>query len=317
MFDNLKSSPVPTSGGSLESIEAALLQLLAAVRSQGDGLFVSKISPRHGGRAVTVADLCNEFLISKARAGRSDNYLGLLVKELRSFSKHRASRAVASVSSSEIESWLHSNNWSPRTQKGRLLTLRTLLAWAVTRGELVINPALGVDVPTQSNEPPGIHTPEETKIVLEAARKIDLNAMRCFSIRYFAGLRTSEAVALEEKEIGENYIEVTAAKSKTRRRRLVTIQPNLRAWLALGGVLPLNQVHNRLRAVTRQAGVPWPKNVCRHSFVSYHLAKFQNAGKTALEAGHTEQMLFAHYREIVTSDSAREFFEILPAQDSI
>jgi integrase len=167
-------------------------------------------------------------------------------------------------------------------------------------------------MPTLENDPPGIHTPAEVATVLEAARKIDINAMRCFAIRYFAGLRTSEAVNLQETEIGARFIEVTAAKSKTRRRRLVTVQPALSAWLALGGELPLRQVANRLRAVTLAAAVPWPHNATRHSFVTYHLAAFENAGKTALEAGHTEQILFNHYREIVKPEVAAAFWAIRP-----
>ena len=62
------------------------------------------------------------------------------------------------------------------------------------------------------------------------------------------------------------------------------------------------------------SGLPWPHNVTRHTFVSYHLAGGENAAKTALEAGHTEQMLFAHYRELVTPEAAAEFFAIFPSQ---
>jgi site-specific recombinase XerC len=298
----------------LQQIEAAALQLLSAVRQAGNGSFSSNTIPLRPARLPTVADLCNAFLLAKARAGRSARYLRLLRTEIYSFAKGRERRAAESVSSAEIESWLHSQHWAARTQRGRLMTVRNLFAWCVTRSELAANPALGVDMPFDDSDtaPPGIHTPDEARAVLIAARDTDLNAMRCLAVRYFAGLRTTEACALEEKEIHEEFIEVTAAKSKTRRRRLVTIQPNLRAWLALGGVLPLRQVNNRLRAVVTAAGQPWPHNVTRHSFVSYHLAKFQNAGKTALEAGHTERMLFAHYRELVTSQAANDFWEIRP-----
>jgi hypothetical protein len=90
----------------------------------------------------------------------------------------------------------------------------------------------------------------------------------------------------------------------------------LRAWLALGGALPLHDVNNRMRWFTaglrEKHGIAWPRNVTRHCFVSYHLAGFQNAGKTALEAGHSEQMLFAHYRELVTPEAAAEYWNILP-----
>ena len=41
-------------------------------------------------------------------------------------------------------------------------------------------------------------------------------------------------------------------------------------------------------------------------------ARWRNAAKTALLAGHTEQTLFAHYREVVTSSAARSFWAILP-----
>ena len=172
--------------------------------------------------------------------------------------------------------------------------------------------SLSLSIHNYHNVAPEIHSPSQVRHILETARRMDLNAMRCLAVKYFAGLRTSEATALEEKEIGERFIEVTAVKAKTRRRRLVTIQPALAAWLKFGGELPFRQVNNRLRAVYAAAGIFCPRNVARHSFVSYHLAAFHSAGKTALEAGHTEAMLFAHYREIVTPDQAAEFWAIFP-----
>ena len=299
----------PTSGGT-EQIEALLVQLLAAVRQTPS---FSHQAPAAGNtRPVTVADLCNQFITAKYNASRSDNYIGLLIKELRSFANGREGRAAASVSAEEIERWLHGQKWADYTKRGRLITVKNLFAWAVRRGALPANPALGVDLPRVISEPPGIHTPETVSHVLETARRVDINVMRCLAVRYFGGLRTSEAVNLDEAEIGDRFIEITAAKAKTRQRRLVTIEPALTAWLKIGGRLPLKQVHNRLRAVVVAAGVEWPHNAPRHSFVSYHLAQFQNAGRTALEAGHTEQILFNNYREIVKPDQAAAFWAIRP-----
>lgn len=307
-----KISEANANNDSQAQLEALLKQLLAAVKQNGNGSHAPQISPLRADTSVTVIELCNQFLLSKFRAGRCATYLAVLLKQLRQFSHGREFRFASSVTAAEIESWLHGKGWSPRTVKNHLYTVRTLFNWGIKRGDLVANPAQGVDVPTQSNEPPGIHTPEQVQKVLEAARSHDLNTMRCLAIRYFAGLRTSEAAALEEKEIGETYIEVTAKKAKTRRRRLVTIQPNLRAWLDLGGVLPLRTVNDKFRVIPPLAGVPWPKNAPRHSFVSYHLASWNNAGKTALEAGHTEQILFSNYREIVTPEAAQAFWNIRP-----
>ena len=68
----------------------------------------------------------------------------------------------------------------------------------------------------------------------------------------------------------------------------------------------------KFTAALKAQNIDWPNNVTRHSFVSYHLAAGENAGKTALEAGHSEQMLFAHYRELVTPEEAKAFWAIVP-----
>jgi hypothetical protein len=41
---------------------------------------------------------------------------------------------------------------------------------------------------------------------------------------------------------------------------------------------------------------------------------WRSASQTALEAGHTEVVLFRHYREVVTPDQAAEFWAVLPAK---
>jgi hypothetical protein len=49
----------------------------------------------------------------------------------------------------------------------------------------------------------------------------------------------------------------------------------------------------------------------RHSYVSYHYA-IHGAAATAREAGHSEQVLFQHYRALVTPEDARKFWELRP-----
>lgn len=195
--------------------------------------------------------------------------------------------------------------------------VRTMFNFAVRRGLVGHNPANAVELPAFDPPPPSIHTPGQVTAVLEFARDWDLNLCRCLAVRYFAGLRSSEADRLREDQIKAGHVEVTAANAKTRKRRLVTVQPALRSWLDLGGSLNFGDRSNRWRlfvaAMTGKTGVPWPHNVTRHCFVSYHLAEWRNAAETALEAGHTEQMLFAHYREIVTKEAAAQFWKILPS----
>lgn len=274
------------------------------------------VTLRSSNSDYSVGEAVKEFLFAKARAGRSDRYLQALRVSLFSFRNARSTRPLSSITVTELETWLMKNNWAPRTQRGYLSDVSVLYNFCIRRGLTNHNPAAAVELPELEDQPPQIHTPDQVRTVLEFARERDLNLCRSLAVRYFAGLRSSEAARLQEKEIRASFIEVTAAKSKTRRRRLVSAQENLKAWLALGGELPLTDLNNRMRwfnvALLKKHGIPWAHNVTRHSFVSYHLAQFGNAGKTALEAGHSEQMLFAHYRELVTPEAASEYWRIVP-----
>ena len=42
------------------------------------------------------------------------------------------------------------------------------------------------------------------------------------------------------------------------------------------------------------------------------MALTHDAAKTALEAGNSPQMIFKHYRELVTEDEAKAWFTVLP-----
>jgi integrase len=121
--------------------------------------------------------------------------------------------------------------------------------------------------------------------------------------------------------LDRRFIEVAAKKTKTAQRRLVKIPENLHAWLApfalaSGPVAPLASTYQwHFRKAACAAGITrWPHNGLRHSFASYFLADTQDAGKTALQLGHTEsRTLFAHYRELVKPEDAKAYWKIFPA----
>mgnify|MGYP001604949138 FL=1 len=297
------------------------LQILAGVQSGGRDFSACALPSLY--RPFTVSKLFNEFYEVKDRTGRSDRYLRALKYSLKKFLRKYGSWTIDQITFREIEQWLFTLHVRARTMHGYLGDLRTLFSFAVKRGYLEKNPALGVEIPIIKTEPVKIHDPDTVRKVLGFARRYDADICRALALRYFAGLRTAEIERMDDDLIGETYIEVTAAVAKggrARKRRIVTIQPCLRAWLALGGRLPAPpQNGRRMLEFMRNlnaSGIDWPHNVTRHSFCSYHLAKFQNAGKTALEAGHTEQMLFAHYRELVPPARVEEYFSIFPRQSA-
>jgi integrase/recombinase XerC len=311
-------SPAASLVSSLAQAAQALAQIASAL-ARPEGIPPASVLAMPGAPAgpagVSVVETCNDLLVTKAKAGRTDKHLANLRRSMSWFCAGRAYQSLSAVTPADVEAWLDALPYAPKTRKNALNDVRSLFNFALRRGMIGFNPAAGVEAPRLTNAPPEVHTPEQTALVLETARRMDIDLCRCLAIRYFAGLRTSEAAALEEKEIllEQGLIEVSAAKAKTRRRRLVTIEPNLRAWLALGGRLPLRDKNTRFWRLVKAAGVPWPHNAPRHSFCSYHLALYENAARTALQAGHSEEMLFRNYRALVTQEAARRFFALRPA----
>src|SRR5262249_61766831 len=138
----------------------------------------------------------------------------------------------------------------------------------------------------------------------------------------FAGLRRAEIERLDWSEIDfeDGLIKVAGEKSKTKQKRFVTMQPNLREWLLpvrkhKGSVTP-DEFRKRFDAARAAAGIAdWPDNALRHSFASYHLAHFKNAADTALQLGHHDSRItFAHYRELVRPKEAERYWKIKPAK---
>lgn len=309
-------------------LSEALIALAAAVNAlavaaQGKNLISSQpptqtVAPHPANNSrirYSVTELISEFLRAKARIGSSDRYLRQLRVTLKAFAAGRGNKDLENITPGEIEKFISNHNWSVRTRRSYLNDVKNLLGFAVRRDYLVKNPALGVELPA-ANGATGeiaIHTPEEVAQVLEHARRANLSVCRLLAIRYFCGVRSAEAKRLCEKDLklDQSLVEVTAMNSKTRSRRLITIQPNLHKWLALGGELgPVGDM--TIRKVIAGAGVKWRHNVTRHSFVSYHLARFGSSAKTAMEAGHSEAMLFRHYRALVTPAQGEVYWQIVP-----
>ena len=140
----------------------------------------------------------------------------------------------------------------------------------------------------------------------------------------FAGLRHAELMRLDwsDVKLAQSTIVVSAKAAKTAQRRTVPIQPNLQKWLAplarLSGALfkgDGSRFLNHVTSVARACEFPWPHNGLRHSFASYRMAQRKNAAEVALEMGNSPQMIFRHYRELVSPQDAAKWWAIEPAAD--
>ena len=272
--------------------------------------------------SITVAELAREYQKSRQRAGLSDVHLIDLKYRLGRFSRDFGEMPVQSLSGAQIENWLHGLALSPKSTNNFRSRLSALFIYAICRHYLSANPIDGITPIKDVAKPPEIFTPEELTAVLTHAEPEILPAI---VIGAFAGLRTAELLRLDWREVdlSRGFVHVSALNAKSARRRLVPITDNLAEWLrpyaGHAGKMygaPLGVYHKQCRALAAHAGLShWPKNGLRHSFASFHLARWQDAARLSLVMGHqTAAMLFAHYRELVTPESAARYWAIRPAE---
>jgi integrase len=275
-----------------------------------------------------LSDAVKECVASKEAVGRSWQYVENLQVALGQFAAGRETRTVSSITSAEIDSWLNSSNWSASTRLTYIRRLETFFAWAAKRGYSASDPTAAVERPSDVSGPIVVLTPEECRRLLDACRQTDPGLLPYFAICLFAGIRPDETKRLRAENIRGDLIEVEAHKAKTRRRRLVEIHPTLRAWLDLSR--DLNTLRSleigwmnwrrrwrevRAAAVVGERGpcrpIQWAPDILRHSFASYSYP-IKGAAWTSNECGHSESVLFARYRALVTVEQAREFWAIVP-----
>lgn len=271
-------------------------------------------------RSISLEALVDEYMVSRLRSGLSAVHLSDLRYRLGRFTRDFGSTPVRTLTTRQIEDWLHGLELGPKSVNNFRARLSALFAYGQVRSYVADNPISAIQPIRHVEEPPAIFTPEELAAVLAC---VDGSLLPMVAIGAFAGLRTAELLRLEWREVDlvRGYIEVTAAKAKTARRRLVPISDNLAEWLrpyAGREGLVCSTSHQIYHAGCAHAALAaglsrWPQNGLRHSYASYHLARDMNAAALSLHMGHTSPaMLFANYRELVTPEAAVRYWAIRP-----
>lgn len=221
-----------------------------------------------------------------------------------------------------LEQALANPDWSKRTRQNHLVSFVILFNFAQRKGYLPEGKSEADKLERSALEPktPEIFTPDEMCRLLDA---VPYGGLAFLVLGAFAGIRAQEICRLEwnDIDIANKIIKLTRDKTKTKRRRVVPLSENLIEWLRLcahpdqkdGPVVCASSPQKSYTAPAAAAsGVPWKQNALRHSFVSYHMALEQNAAKTALISGHTQQEAEESYLELVTQEDAKRWFSIFP-----
>jgi Site-specific recombinase XerD len=300
----------------VEAIECSELLLpLGATLRDAAKFYAVHLKAVRGSRRVD--EVVAELLAARAADGMSPRYLGDLRVRLGRFVFSFGDEMIAGISASRIDGWLRGLGLGAVTRNTFRRRLGVLFSFAKRRGYVTENPIADVERAKERETEIEILSVSQVVRLLESASS---DMLPFWAIGAFAGLRRAEIERLTWSEIDfdADLIEVKASKSKTASRRLVTMQPNLREWLApyrtrVGQVCPVN-LQRKINDDRERAGLRagWPQNALRHSFGSYHLAQFNDAAKLALEMGNSPATIFRHYRQLVKPKEAERYWKIAP-----
>jgi integrase len=270
---------------------------------------------------LTLAEIAEQFAASRQQSGLSAHYVSQCRKTVSDLVKIFPGKALPDLRTAELDAWLGGLGFAAKTKNGMRIILVAWGNWAEGRGYLVKGgspfPAMVRYKETKASV--SIFTPESIANLLTS---VDATLKPFIALGAFAGLRTAELQRLDWSEIDLNrgFITVDANKAKTRQRRLVPISDNLKLWLTphkqTSGPVCRHQ-RPQMAAARFCEGFTWQDNGLRHSFISYRLAVLHDTARVALEAGNSPDVIFAHYRELVTPEEAKKWFDVKPRPEGV
>ena len=283
----------------------------------------------------TVQEVVNELVEAKENAAKSELYTKELKRRLGKFAQAFQIH-LSLVTGKQVEDFIRGLGVAGRTQNNFRQLINTLFRFAVKRGYLPKDhDEMGaVELADNGSGEIEVFNPAELRKlfnaclapVQERGKWRDREAMIPYlAIAAFCGLRSAEIARLDWSEVhltgAEHFIEVKAAKAKTASRRTVPIPDNCARWLApfvqeSGPVCPFERPDKQcFYYLGPAAELEWKHNGLRHSYISYRLAEIKNVHQVSLEAGNSPQMVFKHYRQLVSETQATEWFGIVPPKD--
>ncbi|MGA3169969.1 MAG: tyrosine-type recombinase/integrase [Chthoniobacteraceae bacterium] len=286
-------------------------------------------------QSAPVDGLVEKFLESQRHAKKSPYYRYELKNRLGMFVADHGSKFASEVTPAILTAWIHGRPVGDRTKNHLRRVLSAFFAWAKIQGKCSTNPARDVGRVKVHTGRPAIYTPAQARALLGRAAALPVasrDILATVVLGMFAGLRPFEAQRLTWGQIlrrGQTWrIDLSAAGTKTAKRRLVDVTDTLRSWLekffpfAKSGPIVQPNFWKRVRTFRHELAqraddhepINWIDDGLRHMFASYTLAGGNDAAATARALGHSDTaMLFAHYAEVATPEDAKEFFALTPA----
>ena len=286
---------------------------MRAQRARVAGITVAVVLSRWHGRKMS------EIAGIESRSLRGDRLW------LEKLAAHFGQANAAEITTDELQSYIEAAGTNPKSRK----TYRARIAalWKFANAHEIFQSTAAERLPAYklpAQRKIDILTPAQAKTILKAAAP---EFRGWLVLNLFSGLRAQEIVSRneavkpslrwEDVRRADGVIDVPAAVSKRRKRRIIPILPTLEAWLKyidapVSG--PIATCDPSRTETGRLGGLigGWPRNVLRHSYGSYRAAQTKDAPALALEMGNSVGMIAAHYAEAVSAADCEAFWGLVP-----
>jgi len=287
-------------------------------------------------KSKKLSEVVREILEEKKDQGRREKSLKSLRGKYSLLLDCIGDQNIANIESKDLQNQLQINlkHHSPTTWNNYIDDYATLFNWCIKKGYLKNNPVNPIPRKHKEWKEPCILTLNEVKQLLGAAYngsgKYDPLHVAYHVLQLWIGVRADEIFSKEKAclewnaiNIQRNQVRVDARIAKKRRLRVLDMPENAAAWLKpikqeTGRVIPIARYDLRIAEFRRECGFPtWAvdyKNALRHTFGSMHYA-LHGEEETVKALGHKPKdsdVLFDHYRSVVSKEDAEEFFRITP-----
>jgi integrase len=316
----------------IEDLKSLILQF--AMNSGKSG------NPHVRPEVKSLNDAYAAFVLAKQTEGLAEATLPRLQRRLDEFISFAGEKTqLPEVSTQMIEKWIAakpSNN--PRAKKNDVDVVSQFLRWCGNPPRRWCDPEIGrgVSKPKVARHSSLIEvlTPDQARAMLEWVETNNPEFALYYAIALFAGVRANKKGSANDKKSGEIIRLFDAVKTNNRQwparlwNRIVLHIPsgkvhgaprqvhtpeNLKLWLeAYPGSLEVPHRSWHTRHVAKPFGLP--PNGLRHTAASAYISSGGDFGRASVLFGNSEGILKSRYVNLMTKETADEFWQIFPAR---
>jgi integrase len=279
----------------------------------------------------------SEFKRRKQANEVSDRHAESLKETLKKLEARFGSQLVSEIQTNDMREWLTTMPLATTTRNKHRGYASQIFNLAIEYGYATVNPVAKIksfnERSTEENGEIAILSADETARLFASA---DKSVIPFLTLSFFCGIRraTLERLDWSDVKFDEKRVIVPAYKGKKQKRYPVELSENALAWLRphvreSGSLLVPSRSINRFSTemgrpsvtgtrrlickAAQLAGVNLPDNAGRHTFISMHVAHFENVAKTAKEANNSPRIIETNYLHIVRKEDAAKYWSIVPA----